>query len=229
MNTMRITGLALAAAATLAAAPAAWAQAAGSIMLRGGVTGIVPRVDSGNLTAPNFGPAQGTQIDVKSRTQLGGGITYMVTDHFSLDVPLGLPFKHDIVGAGRIDGVGKIGTIKVLPATLLAQWRFREPTAALRPYVGAGMTYAYFFDQTMNGTFNGLTGGTPNMSTTSKTDRKFGLTLQLGMTYAINERWFIDASVLHTRLKTTSHLSSGQRINYRLDPWTFMLGVGYRF
>ncbi|MDO5087142.1 MAG: OmpW family outer membrane protein [Comamonadaceae bacterium] len=229
MNKTSAFGLAVAAAATLAAAPAAWAQTAGSIMLRGGLTQIAPRVDSGNLTAPNFGPAQGTQIDVKSKTQLGGGLTYMVTDHLSLDLPLGTPFKHDIVGAGAIEGVGKIGTIKALPVTMLAQWRFREPTAALRPYVGAGLTYAYFFDQTMNGTFNGLTGGTPDRATTSKTDRKFGLALQLGMSYAINERWFVDASVLRTWLKTTSHLSSGQQIKYKLDPWVFMIGVGYQF
>ncbi len=220
--------LALAATALLAA-PALWAQPAGSWLVRAGAINITPDVDSGNLTAPNFGSAEGTRIDIKSKSQLGGGITYMLTDHIAVDVPLAPPFKHRIVGAGRIDGVGTIGTIKALPATVVAQYRFNEPTAAFRPYVGAGLTYAYFFKQKMNGTFNGLTGGTPGASTTSKTDNKLAPMLQIGASYAFNERWFIDGSISKAWLKTTSHLSSGQRISYRLDPWVFAIGVGYRF
>ena len=48
-------------------------------------------------------------MDVRADTQLAGGITYMLTDHWAVDVPLALPFKHDVIGAGAIAGVGKIG------------------------------------------------------------------------------------------------------------------------
>ena len=58
------------------------------------------------MSAPSL---PSTQVDVRSATSLSGGITYAVTDQLSLDLPVALPFKHDIVGAGAIAGVGKIG------------------------------------------------------------------------------------------------------------------------
>jgi outer membrane protein len=51
----------------------------------------------------------------------------------------------------------------------------------------------------------------------------------VGATYAFNERWFLDATVLHTFLKTTTTLSTGQTLDTKLDPTTLALSVGYRF
>ena len=39
-------------------------------------------------------------------------------------------------------GVGKLGTVKSLPMTLLAQYRFGDANSAFRPFVGAGPTCA---------------------------------------------------------------------------------------
>src|SRR5438477_8968120 len=119
-NTMthHVKCIALAAAALLATG--AQAQSAGSILVRVGATQITPHVKSGDLTAPSL---PGTQADIKSASQLSGGITYMVTDNIAVDVPLALPFTHDIVGAGAISGVGKIGEVRALPITVLGQYR----------------------------------------------------------------------------------------------------------
>ena len=92
----------------LVTAVGASAQSAGALLGRVGATQIKPQVSSGDLTAPSL---PGTQADIKANTQLTGGVTYMVTDQFSLDLPLALGFKHDIVGAGAIGGVGKIGEV----------------------------------------------------------------------------------------------------------------------
>ena len=118
-HTLRFAALALA----LLGVSAAHAQAAGSWLLRAGLTNINPDVKSGDLSAPSL---PGTKSDVEDATSLGGGVTYMVNDHFALDLPLALPFKHKLTGAGAIAGVGKIGEVKVLPATLFAQYRFGE-------------------------------------------------------------------------------------------------------
>ncbi|MDR0216671.1 MAG: outer membrane beta-barrel protein [Comamonas sp.] len=221
-NSVRI----IAAAAALAACGLASAQSAGSWMARVGVTHLAPDVDSGNLSAPSFA---NTKVDAKSNTQLGGGITYMVTDNLALDVPLATPFKHDLVGDGAIAGVGKLGSTKAIPATLLMQYRFNEANAAFRPYVGVGVTYAHFYGEKTTATLNGLTGGTLANPTTAKVDDKFGALAQLGFVYNFNERWFVDASYSKSFLKTKIHLSSGQSINVKLNPNVFALAVGYRF
>ena len=134
-NSVRI----IAAAAALAACELASAQSAGSWLARVGVTHLAPDVNSGNLSAPSF---PNTKVDAKSNTQLGGGITYMLTDNLAVDVPLATPFKHDLTGDGAIAGVGKLGSTKAIPATLMMQYRFNEANAAFRPYVGLGVTYA---------------------------------------------------------------------------------------
>ena len=221
-NSVRI----IATAAALAACELASAQSAGSWLARVGVTHLAPDVNSGNLSAPSF---PNTKVDAKSNTQLGGGITYMLTDNLAVDVPLATPFKHDLTGDGAIAGVGKLGSTKAIPATLMMQYRFNEANAAFRPYVGLGVTYAYFYDEKTTATLNGLTGGTLANPTTAKVDNKFGALAQLGFVYNFNERWFVDASYSKSFLKTKIHLSSGQSINVKLDPNVFALAVGYRF
>lgn len=193
--------------AGLFASGAASAQTAGSWLVRAGAARIAPKVDSGDLSAPAF---PGTKADVDSNTQFGGGITYMWTDNFAIDLPLSMPFKHDINGDGAIAGVGKIGETKALPITLMGQYRFLEASSPFRPYVGAGITYAKFYKEKGTAALTALTGGTSANPTTLKIDSKAAATIQVGASFTFNERWFVDATVLKTFLKTTTTLSTGQ-------------------
>jgi outer membrane protein len=213
-------------ALALVAGTAAHAQSAGSWMARAGGTGIYPQVSSGNLSPPAF---PNTQTDVSSDWSLGGGITYMVTDNWSVDLPLALPFTHTLTGAGAIAGVGTLGTVKALPMTLFGQYRFGEAKSAFRPYLGAGLTYAYFYDEHSTGTLSALTGGTAAKPTTFSIEGKFAPTVQGGATYAFNERWFLDGMVSYTWLKNTTTLSTGQTQQMTLNPLAVALAVGYRF
>ena len=218
--------LAAIAATVLAAGSAAHAQSAGSWVVRAGAVYIDPHVDSGDLSPPSF---TGTKTDVKSATQVGGGITYMVDDHWAIDLPLALPFKHDLEGAGAIAGVGKIGDVKALPISLFAQYRFLDPNGGCRPYLGAGLTYAKFFKEHSTATLTALTGGSASNPTTFKVDSKLTATVQAGVSFALKDRWIMDASIDYTPLKTKTTLSTGQSIDITLNPTTLSLSVGYRF
>jgi outer membrane protein len=213
-------------ALALVAGTAAQAQSAGSLLARIGATQISPSVTSGDLTTPAF---PGTQADITSNTQIGGGVTYMVTDHWSVDVPVAVPFTHDINGAGAIGRAGKIGETKVLPVSVFAQYRFGEANAKFRPYLGAGPTYARFYKEHSTNTLTGLTGGTPANPTTLSIESKLAPTVQIGATLALNDRWFVDAMVAKTWLKTRTTLSTGQTLDIRLNPTTVALAIGYRY
>ena len=208
------------------AAGAAHAQTAGSWLVRGGATQISPDVTSGNLTAPSL---PGTQADIKSNTQLSGGVTYMLRDNWSIDVPVALPFKHDIVGMGAIAGVGKIGEVKALPITLLGQYRFMGAKDNFRPYLGAGLTYAKFYKARSTAALTALTGGTPANPTTINVQSKLAATVQVGGNFSLAPGWSLDATVLKTFLKTRTTLSTGQTLDAKLDPLSISLGVGYKF
>ena len=227
-NDGRVKAFAIAGAlaAGLLASTSAEAQSTGTLMLRAGATRIKPHVSSGDLTAPAFA---GTQADIRANTQLAGGISYMLTDNLSLDVPLALPFKHEIVGAGAIAGVGKIGEVRALPITVLGQYRFMEAQSAFRPYLGAGITYAKFYKAKSTAALSALTGGTPANPTTISVKSKFAPTVQLGATYAFTDRWFLDADITRTFLKTRTSLSTGQTLDAKINPDSYSLSIGYVF
>lgn len=229
MNNTLLRGVAATAVTSLAClglTGTASAQSSGSLLLRLGATQIKPQVTSGDLSAPSLA---GTQADVKADTQLSGGLTYLLNDHLSIDLPLALPFKHDIVGDGAIAGAGKIGEVKVLPVTLLGQYRFMAPAAMVRPYLGAGLTYARFFKARGTAVLTAITGGSPAQPTTLEVESRFGTTFQVGASVALSDRWGLDASVAKTYLKTTTQLSTGQSIDLKLDPLSVSLAASYRF
>jgi outer membrane protein len=132
------------------------------------------------------------------------------------------------MGAGSIAGTGELGTVEALPPTLFAQYRFFAPSAAFRPFVGIGATYAYFMKETGSGKLTALTNpGGP--ATTFDIDNKFTYTAQVGVAMNFNERWFADVTVNKSRLRTDVHFSTGQNQYMKLDPVAVVLAVGYKF
>ena len=218
----------LAVAAALAAlACGAQAQGVAGTWFGGiGVTHIAPDVSSGNLSAPS---APGTQIDVASDTKPTLFVGRMITDNISVEVPIGLGFKQSIRGAGAIAGVGEIATVRTLPITVFAQYRFFEATRRLRPYVMLGLTYAINHDEQGSAALNGVNPLNPPGGTQLSVKNSFGFSPGLGVSYMINERWFVDAQYAKSFLKTKATLSTGQTIEAKINPNVYRLAVGVRF
>ncbi len=217
---------ALGVVAALALAGAAQAQSAGSLIARIGATQITPHTKSADLTSPAF---PGTQATIGDNTQPTAGLTWMATDQIAIDLPLAMGFKHKLYGAGAIAGVGEIGEVKALPVTLLVQWRFLEPGAKVRPYIGLGPTYAKFYKARSTAALTALTGGSPSDPTTLKMDSKFTVSAQLGASVALTEQLGLDLTVLTTPLKTRATLSTGQTLDAKVDPTTVSVGLSWKF
>ena len=220
-TTMKVLAL----AAALSAASAASAQTAGTWLGTLGVNKITPKVDSGDISAPAL---PHTKAEVESDTKPRFAIAYMYTDNISAELDLGLPYKHDLIGSGAIQGVGKVGSAEVLPPTAFIQYRLLPANAMFRPYVGLGITYAKFQKERGSGQLTALlnTGGP---GATFTLDDKWAASFQLGGTAKINEKWFLDASVIKTKLKTKVYFSTGQVQDVRLDPLAVNISIGYKF
>ena len=216
---------ALCAALLLGSGSVALAQSAGTWLVKGGFNGIAPAVKSGDLSAPSL---PGSKVDVASANSLIATATYMLTNNASVEFVAGLPYEHDILGAGSLAGVGKLGSVKQISPTVFAQYRFMAPNAGLRPYVGVGLTYAYFYGAEGSAALTALTnpGGTPTRLSASS---GFGLSPQVGATIALHERWYLDVSIIKTFLKNSTTLSSGQKIDTTLNPLSTNVSIGYRF
>ena len=213
------------AAAALACATGASAQSAGQWTAKFGFNQLTPKVESGDLSGPAL---PFTKADVERDIQPVLIFAYGLTNHISAEVALGTPYKHKINGAGSIQGTGQLATVEALPAIALLQYRFFEPSATFRPYVGLGATYAYFMKERGSGKLTALTNpGGP--ATTLSIDNKFTYTGQVGLVVNVSEKWFVDATVNKTRLRTVANFSTGQRQDMKLDPVSVILAVGYKF
>ena len=206
---------ALVATAALCGAGAAQAQVAGQVMVKLGWNKIMPKVRSTDLSAPAL---PGSTIDIKSASALFFTATYMITDDISVEALGGLPYKHDIIGTGSVQGVGKIGSIHQISPTVLLQYRFMPADAPLRPYVGAGPTFAKFYGSKGSAALTAVTnpGGPP---TTIGGDTEWGATTEVGLNYKIDKHWFVDAAVLKTFINTKA----------RLNPVAINASIGYAF
>jgi outer membrane protein len=204
----------------------ACAQSAGSWQWKLGVNTTTPSVSGGQLSAPSL---PNTLMDVKSASSLIFTATYFWRENWSLEVFAGLPYEHDVVGDGAIAGAGKLGSVKQLSPTVIAQYRFGDAKSALRPYVGVGLSYAYFYGEKGSAALTALTnpGGA---ATKLSVDAAWGVSAQLGASFKLGQGpWFIDASAIKTQLKAKTRLSSGQTAQPNLDPLSVNLSIGRPF
>lgn len=191
-----------------------------------GLTQITPHVVSGDLSAPSF---PGTKTDIGSTVQISGGINYRLSQRWAIDFPLALPFEHDIYGAGAIQGVGKLGTVKAMPITALMQYQLSPENATFKPYVGMGLTYAKFYGETGTAVLTSITGGTPSNPTTPSIQSRFAPSIQIGARYTLTEAWHADVSYVKTYFDTQNRLSTGQVLNATINPSSIFIGLGHSF
>lgn len=205
-----------------AVASHATAQSEGTWSAKAGYNQFRPQVKSGDITG-----VPGAKVDVDKGGSVFGSVSYMVTDNISGEFAFGVPPKLDIKGDGVIAQAGKIADTKVWSPILMAQYRFGNASSMFRPYVGVGATYVKFTDVETTPILSLLTN--PGGSTSASIDSAWGAVAQLGITYKFGEKWFLDASIIPMRLKSTAHLSTGQKVDVRVNPILVNFGVGLRF
>ena len=132
--------------------------------------------------------------------------------------------KHEIDGKGGLSGAGEIADTWIFPPALTLQYHFTS-MGHFKPYVGAGVQYIAFFDETTGN--NGLS------ATSVDIDNAFGFVLQAGADVSLGGGWVLNADVKKTWLNTnvTWHFGDEDpiRADVDLDPWIFSVGLGYRF
>ena len=235
---------------------AAFAYEAGDIIVRAGLTNVNPDESSGGLVIPALdgvngfdgtSEISGTSVEVDDDTQLGLNALYMVTNSVGIELLAATPFKHDITA--NLGGLGKVdaGSTKQLPPTLSVVWYpLTGNGSAIQPYLGAGVNYTVFFSEDissdleagLSGVADVLTGtsvGLPSpMPLNLKLDDSWGLAAQVGVDFALNEQWHINASVRWIDIETEAKISSGGTTiitvdDIQIDPYVYSLTVGYKF
>lgn len=220
---MRNSILAASLLALAVASPAALAHKEGDIIVRAGAITVDPHEDSGEVHVGGAAVA-GTKATLDSDTQLGLNFAYMVTDHVGIELLAATPFSHD-VGTKGLGGL-KLGSLKHLPPTLSAVYYPMESASAFQPYVGLGINYTWFFDTELTSEAEdaGFTGLDMKDS--------WGLAYQVGADYMLTDNIMLNAQVRYIDIDTTGTTYAGQTkvdVDVDVDPFVYMVGLGYKF
>ena len=254
MKSIATRQLIAAAALSMAIATPVFAQSAGDWQFRVGLGYVSPDTSDDDLFVDleGLGTIAGAQIDVDDAPGLVFNATYFFSSNWGLEILAAAPFEHDVDGAGILEDVGELGSVKHLPPVVSLQYHFR-PNQTIRPYIGAGLNYTLFFDedttddlhQTLVGTVNNELGTNFGGGSTSlNVDDSFGLALQAGFDIDLSENWFLNFDLrwididVDAELQTTTFANSNEEleptivnsaIDVDIDPWVFSSTIGFRF
>lgn len=139
-------------------------------------------------------------------------LTYFITDNIAVEAIAAIT-KHTI----RNSVAGTVSSVWLLPPTITAQYHF-DPNGAVRPYVGAGVNYTFFYDP---------------QSALSNIGFKnsFGWALQAGADVLVGEGpYFLNFDVKKVFIGTHVRAAGGAvQASARLNPWIIGAGLGMRF
>ncbi len=189
----------------LAAAGAAQAQDTGDWLVRGRALYL----DSANKDST------GLNLSVNNKTFPEFDISYFFSPNFAAELVLTYPQKHDLRSNGN-----KIGTLKHLPPTLLAQWHF--PMGGFRPYVGAGLNLTLFSDVSFDPAVQAA------LSPSIK-NRSTGAAFQVGVDVPMGGGWLFNLDVKKVQIKTDVFSFGAKAGTFKVDPTLLSVGFGKRF
>ncbi|HQQ63718.1 MAG TPA: OmpW family outer membrane protein [Pseudomonadales bacterium] len=209
-------------AGTLLALTAGATQAleAGDVLIRLGMATDIPH-ESTHIV----GIAGTDDVSLDYTPGAVGNITYMFTSNWGLEFSQSSPFNHQIQGHGGA-AVGHIGEYDAMYSTLLAQYHFNA--GDFKPYVGAGINYAYFLHSDLNDS-------DPTLKAAGITKMKMANDLspavEVGVDYKLNDHAYANLSAMYTPTSTKAKLSGpggNVDINMDIDPVVFTLAFGYK-
>ena len=125
-----------------------------------------------------------------------------------------MPQKHAVTLAG----VGKLGSFRHLPPTLLFQYR-ANPGGAIRPYFGAGLNFTPIWDDNL------VVAGVP----LGLESNSLGVVAQAGIDWKIDDRWSCNLDIKRAAIRTDVNAGPARLTEARLDPLLYAVGLRYAF
>lgn len=202
----------VAALAVLAASAAVSASAADEWLVRGRIV----RIDTANKSDPIGAlgvPSDAIHVSDKTIPELD--ISYFFSKNLAAELVLTYPQKHDVTLAG----VGKLGTFKHLPPSLLLQWHF-DGMGAFKPYVGAGINFTNISDVKIS---------VPGVGALNLDRKSWGLAFGGGMDFALSKNLYLNVDVKKVYIDADVTLGGTKISKVKVDPMLYGIGVGYRF
>ncbi len=149
--------------------------------------------------------------------------TYFITNRFAAELILGTS-KHEVRAIETLVGDLDLGEVRLLPPTLTFQYHQPILQGKIKPYLGAGVNYTFFYDVEEGPGLNDV-----------DYDNAFGFAAQAGMDIFASDKYFLNFDVKKIWLNTdvtvnaTDALGAVVGADVDLDPWVVSFGIGRKF
>ncbi len=173
-------------------------------------------------------------VDVGNETQIGITGAYMLREKVGIELLAATPFTHKI----KLTGLGvNAGDTKQLPPTVMLQYYLGDSSSKFTPYIGLGINTTIFFeedvDDELNLALDGIVGLPPgSVDADLSLKQSWGWSAQIGFDYMVNDKWLINGAVWYTDIETEAKIKTAiatVKFDVDIDPFVYMLSVGYRF
>jgi outer membrane protein len=176
----------------------------------------------------------GLNVTVKDVQTLYVGYIRRLARQWEIELAFGIPPTTNTYGKGPAT-VGSvpyngvlISSAKWFAPTALLNYKFLDETYPVRPYIGAGINYTYFYDRQSTAGGNAVSGGPTSISLPSS----IGPAATVGIGWQVAHHCTVNASYSFSQVKTelsadtagiirTTHVSFG--------PEALVIAVGYQF
>ena len=199
------------------------AYEAGDMVIRGGYASVNPDSTSDDVFSNALGA--NNKVEADDGAALGISLTYMLDSNIGIEVLAATPFKHDINGAGALNGVD-VGETEHLPPTVSVQYNI-DVNEDISVYGGLGINYTVFFSENADDLEDAL-GADMDL----ELDDSWGLAVSAGVDYKIDEQWGINAGVYWIDIDTEATLEvdgvGTDTFDVEIDPMVYRLNVVYK-
>lgn len=189
----------------------ATAESPWSVRLRATYLETIDKSDAFSALGIDF-PANAVSVSDKWIPEID--IDYHFSETLSAELVLTIPQHHTV----DLAGVGRLGSFKHLPPTLLFQYK-PALEGPFRPYIGLGANFTLIFDDNL------VVAGVP----LALDSYSAGFAAQAGFDYRINERWHFNIDVKRAQIATGVRAGPAKLTEATLDPWLYAVGLRYDF
>lgn len=168
------------------------------------IISVIPSVDD---------DIEGADVDIATAFVPEFDFTYFFNRNLAAELILATT-KHDV----EIEDGADLGHVWLLPPTLNLQYHFYADD--FKPYVGAGINCTMFYGVD-EGDFEDI-----------DYENAIGFSLQAGLDYNLNEKWFLNLDIKKMFLKTDVTVDTGSgelKAEVDIDPLVVGLGIGMKF
>jgi len=202
--------------------------------VRIGSYSVFYHVNASDLSGPFIPAGENLNFHPEDIETLYFAYLRRLSPHFTFELAMGVPPVAKTKGRGPLD-LGSVpyndqvlSTVRWFAPTGFIEYNFLPESSPVRPFIGVGVNYTYFYDRTSTGPGDAVSGGPTKISLPASV----GPAGTVGLTWRPAPRWNFTASYSGSKVnaRLTANTAGEIRTSHiEFNPTALIISVGLSF